>query len=180
MTDGNANENHSVYFSNPVPIGSFTSTFDFQLTQAVADGFTFVIQNASPTALGLGSGGLGYAGIPNSLAVKFDIYNNAGEGSDSTGLYLNGATPTVPSNNLTSSVNLASGDSFHAEIVYDGTTLTWTLIDTTSGSRPTSVHSATVNIPNVLGSNTAYVGFTAASGDGTAVQNILDWTYTSP
>ena len=180
LTDGNANENHSVYFSNPVPIGSFTSTFDFQLTQAVADGFTFVIQNASPTALGLGSGGLGYAGIPNSLAVKFDIYNNAGEGSDSTGLYLNGATPTVPSNNLTSSVNLASGDSFHAEIVYDGTTLTWTLIDTTSGSRPTSVHSATVNIPNVLGSNTAYVGFTAASGDGTAVQNILDWTYTSP
>jgi len=29
-------------------------------------------------------GGLGYHGIGSSVAVKFDLYNNAGEGSDST------------------------------------------------------------------------------------------------
>ena len=49
-----------------------------------ADGFTFVIQNSDSSlfggggssALGSTGGGLGYAGIPNSLAVEFDTWFN--------------------------------------------------------------------------------------------------------
>ncbi len=59
----------------------FTTYFKFQIHAAAmcctpGDGFAFVIQTASPTALGSGFGGLGYAGIPNSLAVEFDTFAN--------------------------------------------------------------------------------------------------------
>jgi hypothetical protein len=36
----------------------------------------------------------GTGGIPNSVGIKFDLYNNQGEGVDSTGLYTDGAAPT--------------------------------------------------------------------------------------
>ena len=90
---------------------------------AQADGFTFTIQNVGPTALGGNGGGLGYGpnpntgttgGIAKSVAIKFDFYNNNGEGTDSTGLYMNGAVPTVPAMDMTSSgVLLNSGDSHY-------------------------------------------------------------------
>ena len=47
---------------------------------------TFTIQNVGPTALGGPGAGLGYVTIQKSVAIKFDLYNNAGEGPDSTGL----------------------------------------------------------------------------------------------
>jgi hypothetical protein len=177
LTNGGAGETTSAYFSTPVPVGQFTSDFDFQILNPVADGFTFVIQNAGLKAIGGGSGGLGYSGIPTSLAVKVDFYNNAGEGTDSTGLYLNGAMPTVPDDNMTSSgLSLLLGHVDHVHMVYDGITLTWTVEDLQLHWFATN-HVA-INIPQTVGSSTAYVGFTAASGDGTATQNILDWTYT--
>ena len=42
------------------------------------------------------AGGLGYQDIPNSVAVKFDLWSNDGEGPNSTGLFLNGDKPTNP------------------------------------------------------------------------------------
>jgi lectin family protein len=58
---------------------TFKATFDFALSDPVgnADGYAFVIQGASADALGGGGGGLGYDGIPNSIAVEFDTYPNA-------------------------------------------------------------------------------------------------------
>jgi len=35
-------------------------------------------------------------GIATSVAVKFDLYDNSGEGTNSTGIYVNGASPTMP------------------------------------------------------------------------------------
>jgi len=95
LTDGNVNEARSAFFTAPVNVQQFTTSFDFQLTNPAADGFTFTIQGNGPTALGQVGGGLGYAGIPNSVAVKFDLYSNQGEGPDSTGLYVDGAVPTI-------------------------------------------------------------------------------------
>ncbi len=183
LTNGGTNETTSAYFSTPVDVESFTTDFDFQLTQAAADGFTFVIQNVGPTALGGGGGYLGYGNIPKSVAIKFDIFNNDGEGVDSTGVYLNGAPPTVPASDLTSSgLELNSGDLIHAHISYDGTTLIWSLLDLTVFFPHHESFSASIgiNIPHTIGSNTAYIGFTAASGGLTAIQNILDWTFTNP
>jgi hypothetical protein len=174
-TSGGVQAN-AVWYSTPVNVQSFTTDFSFQESAANADGFTFTIQNTGLTAIGLAGGGLGYQGIGSSVAVKFDLYNNSGEGIDSTGFYTDGAIPTVPALDMTASgVNLHSTDTLHAHIVYNGTTLTLTLTDTVTGASFTA--STTINIPATVGANTALVGFTAGTGGETATQTILNWTY---
>ena len=105
LTDGAKYEARSAYFSVPLNIQQFTTDFYFQQLNAVADGITFVIQNQGLSALGTDGGGLGYGVSPStgagtsiskSVAVKFDLYNLVGEGTDSTGIYTNGAAPGVP------------------------------------------------------------------------------------
>jgi len=181
---GATNQAGSFFYTAPINIQAFTTDFNFQLSQAVADGFTFTIQNVGPTALGQSGSALGYGpagtrtGIPNSIAVKFDFHNNASEGNDSTGIFANGALPTVPAVDMTSSgVILSSGHSIAAHLVYDGTTLTMTLSDSTAGK--SFVFSTAVNIPQIVGSNTAYVGFTGGTGGSSATQKILNWTYST-
>ncbi|MFZ3217886.1 MAG: chitobiase/beta-hexosaminidase C-terminal domain-containing protein [Candidatus Acidiferrales bacterium] len=183
LTNGGANEAGSAFFSTPMNIQSFTTDFVFQLSNAKADGMTFTIQNSSAgvTALGAIGGSLGYGGttkILNSVAIKFDIYNNSGEGNDSTGLYTDGANPTVPAVDITSSgIVFSSGDAIAAHITYDGTTLTMTLADKVTGK--TYTDSWAINIPSTVGGNTAYVGFTGGSGGSTAIQNVETWTFAS-
>jgi hypothetical protein len=191
LTDGGGTEARSAFFTTPVNVAQFTSDFSFQLTSPSGDGFTFTIQGVGATAVGPSGGGLGYgpdnvtnpSSSPNtpiakSVAVKFDLYSNAGEGPDSTGSYTNGASPTTPAMDMTSSgVNLHSGDVFNVHITYNGTTLTWTITDATTAKTFTA--SAAVNIPSVIGGNTAFVGFTAGTGGSTATQEIITWTLTS-
>ncbi len=178
LTDGGSAEERSAWTTAPINVQKFTTDFTFQQTTANADGFTFTIQDAPKGiyALGTNGGGLGYAGIASSVAVKFDLFSNSGEGADSTGFYTNGASPTVPSVDMsTSAINLHSGDIMHAHITYDGTTLTLTITDTvTNGTFTTST---AINIPTTVGANTAYVGFTGGTGGLTATQKILTWTY---
>jgi len=180
LTDGGSAEVRSAWSTTKVPVSSFKTDFNFRALYAVADGFTFTIQNDPKGiwALGNGGSGLGYQGIQRSVAVKFDIYDNAGEGPDSTGVFLNGALPTTPSTDLSSSgVDLASGDIIHAHVVYNGTTLTLTLTDTKTGANVTKQFA--VNIPATVGATTAYVGFTGSTGKNTAVQQIMSWTFTN-
>ena len=187
ITTGGTYQAGSAFYTTPVNIQSFTTNFTFQLASATADGFTFTIQGAGPTAIGGYGGSLGYGpnpttgttgGIAKSVAIKFDIYSNSGEGTDSTGMYTNGAAPTVPAVNLTSSgIVLSSGDTISAQLVYNGTTLTLNLTDTVTND--TFSQAFTVNIPSIVGANTAYAGFTGGTGGGTAIQNIKTWTFTS-
>jgi hypothetical protein len=178
LTDGGQTEDRDAWFTTPVNIQSFTTDFTFQATSATADGFTFAIQKSASGINALGNGGasLGYGGIGSSVAIKFDLYNNAGEGIDSTGLYTNGATPTVPAVDMTSSgVNLHSGDVMHAHVTYNGTTLTLTITDTVTNVSFTT--SGAINIPSIVGGNTAYAGFTGGTGSNSSIQRILSWTY---
>jgi hypothetical protein len=176
LTDGNGDQARSAWFATKLPVQTFTTDFTFEQLNATADGLTFTIQGQSPAAVGSTGGALGYEGITNSVAVKFDLYNNDGEGIDSTGLYTGGTAPTVPSVDLSSTpINLHSGDVMHAHIVYDGTNLTMTLTDTATGGSVTEVFP--VNIPSLVGGDTAYVGFTGGTGGATATQNVMSWTY---
>jgi len=166
----------SAWFGAKVPINQFTTDFTFQILSPVADGITFTIQGAGVKAIGEDGVGLGYAGIHESVAIKFDLYNNGGEGGDSIGIYGYGATPTVPATDLSSSgLNLHSGDAFAAHIVYKGTTLTLTLSDKKTQKSVTKQFS--VNIPAAVGSSIAYVGFTGATGGQTSTAEILNWSY---
>ena len=177
LTDGNVNEARSAFFTSPVSVEKFATSFNFILTNATANGFTFTIQRVGPTAVG-GMGAWLSGGIAKSVAVKFDLYNNAGEGPDSTGLYLNGVIPNVPAINLSSTgINLHSGDTFNAQLFYDGATLSVVITDRVTNASVTQTY--TVNIPSIVGGSTAYVGFTAGTGAGTAIQDILNWNYAS-
>ena len=184
LTDGGQSETSSAWFTTPVNVQSFTTDFSFQLTTPNADGMTFTIQNAGTAALGFSGGGLGYgssvcgstSGFHPSMAIKFDLFQNCQEGTNSIGFYTNGASPTVPATPLGGGVNLHSGHIFHVHMSYNGTTLTMTISDTTN-TAATFTTSWTINIPATVGSNTALVGFTAGTGGQTATQEILNWTY---
>jgi hypothetical protein len=187
LTTGLTYQAGSAFWNTPVNIQSFTTDFSFQLSNAQADGFTFTLQNVAPTAVGGYGISLGYGpnpttgtsgGIAKSVALKFDFYNNAGEGTDSTGMYLNGAMPTIPAIDLTSSgIVLASGDTIAAHITYDGTNLILTLTDNVVNK--TFTHTFPVNIPTTIGGNNAYVGFTGGSGGLSSSQKIESWTFSS-
>jgi hypothetical protein len=83
----------TVWFDVQQPvISGFTTYFAFQIHTPAScctpgDGLAFVIQNSSSTdycatgagttALGVPSGGMGYTGIPKSLAIEFDTTQDA-------------------------------------------------------------------------------------------------------
>ncbi len=186
LTDGGTGEIASAWYGTKLNIQTFAQQFTFQITNPQADGMTFTIQNEGTSALGHGGAGLGYgaaspggnAGIPLSVAVKFDLYNNFGEGVDSTGLYINGASPTIPAIDMTSSgINLHSGDIFEVWMTYDGTTLSMQITDTTT--QATFTTSWPIDIPTTVGDSTAYLGFTAATGGASSTQEIVNWTFAS-
>src|SRR5262249_47836095 len=85
-----------------VGIRGFTTQFHVRLHEGTqpnpADGLTFIIQTNNPAALGGGGGALGYQGIGNSVAIKFDVFNNEGETANSTGLFFGGGFPGLPHN----------------------------------------------------------------------------------
>jgi hypothetical protein len=192
LTDGGG-EASSAFTTSRVGVTNFTTTFTFQMhggTNPMADGMTFILQAASPTALGGSGGGLGYGsdtpggpqGIPRSIAIKFDLYSNAGEGTDSTGLFLDGDSPTIaiqPGDSLvdlsSTGIDLHSQDVFQVTLSYSGTTLTETITDTVT--HVTFTHAYTVDIGAVLGSNVGYAGFGAGTGGLTTIADVLSWTY---
>jgi Legume lectin domain len=177
----------SAYAPHPVEIRGFTTSFTFRVGDSpfgqYGDGLTFVLQNAGSAALGAAGGGLGYAGIGQSVAVKFDLVDNAGEGSDSVGVFTNGATPTTPADTFETNypfklgIQFNSGDRFRATLSYSGGTLILDLTDLDTYARQFTKAYA-VNIPAVVGGPTAFVGFTAGTGELFAPIDVLDWTYT--
>jgi sugar lactone lactonase YvrE len=192
LTDGGMYEARSVFYDSPIGLQSFDTQFDLQLGSedlagTEADGLAFVVQSNGPNALGSAGGGLGYGepaigqsgpSITNSIAIKFDLHSNDGEGSSSTGLYVNGAAPTTPSINLLpGNINFHSGHVFHVELLYDGSILTLTITDKSTNA--TVSEPFTVDIAGILGGPTGFAGFTGSTGEKTTVETILDWQLTS-
>jgi hypothetical protein len=154
----------------------------------MGDGITFTIENMGPFALGSRGGGLGYGPDPfygsydskidKSVAVKFDTFNDVGEGDDSIGVYTNGASPTLPADSLPPALDLHSGHVFAASIMYDGANLSVTLTDqSVPAPSPSFTKTYPVDIAAVVGGTTAYVGFTGSTGAYSSVQEILTWTF---
>jgi hypothetical protein len=196
LTSGGFGQVSSLFTNSKVDIRKFTTTFRFQISAGAntADGMAFVIQSGSPTALSTGGGGgLGYGsdtpggprGIRNSIAIKFDIFDNAGEGPNSTGLFSDGRSPTLPEagsgdvlvNLNGTGIDLHSGHVFQVDLNYDGTMLTEKITDTSTSASFTTNY--TVNLVQKVNGNTAFAGFTGATGGLTATQDVQTWTFQS-
>ena len=190
LTDGHTNEGTSVFTKNRCYVKTFATSFTFDLHSPQvgnADGITFCIQGNSPFALGDEGGGLGYGpnpdvgsgpSIPNSVAVKFDIFQNqADPGHSTTGLFTNGQSPAGGASLDAYPLNSLGNGVFQANLNYDGTTLTLSLQD---NQGRVYTQSYVVDIPALVGGNSAYVGFTGATGSYAATQEILTWTYSTP
>ncbi len=171
------------WYTTKQNIQSFTTDFTFTIT-ANGYGETFVIQNA-PRGMSAGgdSNGLGYfaysenpagTAIGNSIAIAFNATPNGSSGSESytgatpsmTGLYLDGGllmdNGIMPVQDLMpQGINLQSGDLVAAHVVYDGSILSMNLTDTVTGKQ--AYFQWPVDIPAVVGGDTAYIGFTGGT-----------------
>jgi hypothetical protein len=202
LTDTTLNfEVGAAWYAAPVNIQTFRTAFTIQCgslsnTYNGNCGFTFCLQNPSsttgtrawasggPLAVSNVFSGLGYSGSTGSLGQVAGILTSVALAFDCTvgtngavGVYANGAQPTGSDTNITG-LNMNSGHPINVAVTYDGTTLSVTMTDTvTTGAFS---HSWTVNIPSTVGANTAYVGFTAATGYSVVNQSLTAWTYSTP
>ncbi|HXR04890.1 MAG TPA: L-type lectin-domain containing protein [Verrucomicrobiae bacterium] len=176
----------------PVKNG-FETTFQIQITEkysAGADGLAFVIQNNSTPALGYPGCNIGYGGITNLLAVKFNNYHwqDHAYGND-YGRYdliavLAPHSPTTPlwdslSNTIaatTNGVNFSDGQIHTVKIVYVPGNLQVFLDDLENPLMTVYVNLAKVmNLDN----GRAWVGFTAASGADWQNHDLISWAFES-
>ena len=194
LTPAAFNQAGAGYSTTAIALGAgatFSTTFQFLITGrggiAPADGLTFVV--AAATA-GLGSlgGGLGYQGVPNSVAVEFDTFNNGEVGTsnhvgvDSNGVLANNGVSPYGVSNCTSNVGyvfgcMSNGDIWTATIDYDGSTnLLDVYVQDGASAVQHIISGMSINISALLGTTTAFVGFTSATGGGFANHDILNWS----
>lgn len=183
----------SAFSTNTVSLASdasFSSAFRFRMSDPHtwdgqgygADGIAFIVQTVANNVGGAG-GGLGYFGIPNSVAIEFDTWNNGGgDGSSSNhvGIDLNGSVNSVAL--ATVPVDMNNGNVWSAWIDYNGVTdlLELRLLEGENAARPNSAYlSYTVDLTGVLGTTNAYVGFSAATGAANENHDILAWQFNS-
>lgn len=179
LTDGQDYEARSAFYSVPQSVNSFTTTFTYQdLNQGSADGVAFVLQNSTNgmSALGGVGGSLGYSGIAPSVAIEFNIYTGS-SGGVGVALATNGLTLSSTGIPYTSvaPVDLASGHPISATIHYANANLSLVLTDAVEGVSYAA--SFPVNLPALVGSSNAFVGFTGGSGGAGAVQQISGFSF---
>lgn len=179
LTTDVANEHNSVFYNTLQSVTAFCVQFTYQLSGNMdADGITSCIQNdpAEVNAVGADPGGsaLGYHGITPSVAFALNIYGGWTRGEN---LFVDSDFDTTnPPYNDSAPVDLHSGDPVQVTLMYDGTTLTVTLIDTVTGDM--YCNSYDVDIPGTVGDASTYIGFTGGTGDFTSVQQVTGFSYT--
>lgn len=178
LTDGGANQRRSSFFQFPLYIGAFQASFTYQdVGGAGADGAAFVLHN-DPTgtaALGGGGGAMAYGPTPAivpSAALLLNIYANNTVGYAFRTGGVTGTPYVTPG-----AVNLAGGNPIAVSLNYNGSTLGLTFTDATAGTTfTTNLAVGDLTIP--VGGQSAYVGFTAATGGTVSTQKISNFSYT--
>ena len=170
-----------------------------------ADGITFVLA-ASPSGLGGVGNQLGYSGVGHSVAIEFDTFNNDTPGTsnflpnepnssnhvaiDTNGMMTDTAAKNIygiascgftngnpPQNPNTAAGCMSNGDLWTANISYNGSTLDATLMDPAKGSTFTVYSNYAIDIGGLLGTDTAFVGFTGSTGLGWENHDIINWQF---
>lgn len=186
LTD-NYNESGSVFSTSAITLtgASFSTYFSFQMTGSRgifdddgngADGIVFVVQTVSNTAGGAG-GGIGYAGLQDSVGIEFDTYGNGHDpDGNHVGVNLDGAI--VSSDTVYEPTRFNDGQVWHSWVDYNGATDLLEVRYSLGASRPALANlSYVVDLELILGSPNAYVGFTAGTGSAANEHDILEWQF---
>lgn len=167
------------------PTASFSTFFQFQFTSpavsdglgAGADGLVFVVQTVGNNVGGAG-GGIGYFGIPNSVGIEFDNWNNGAiddNSSNHVGIDVNGSVDSIVTAPILEA-DLNAGDIWSAWVDYDGATQLLEVRLNRTGVRPAAASlSAILNLAAILGVPNAFVGFTSGTGAAWANHDVLTW-----
>jgi hypothetical protein len=158
-------------------------------TTGTPTGLTFSVNSANwaggTTAIGGGEYALGYGGmdtfssgnlglspgILNSVCLSFIEQSPGSDPSNSVGIYTNGVQPYGSQ----IATGLTFNTTFNVTLTYSGTSLAMTMQATGGGT--TFSHTFTgINIPTIVGANTAYVGFTAGSNGSNNINAVTAWT----
>jgi Legume lectin domain len=194
----------TMFYGTLQDITHFTTSFQF--TPNDSAGLAFAIQNVTinnnGTGYGLVAGASGEMGLaqfccsggPNNIFyIKFDrFYGNltqltlqmqcpstgtGGNCNETYGQSLYNAL--LPLQYSISPVNLASNGPYTATLTYDSQNFCMTIVD--SAGTPNSYSQCwKVNIPGIVGGNTAYVGFGSSTGlTNTYATTMNTWTFSS-
>jgi hypothetical protein len=164
----------SAFYTIKQDVSSFTASFIWFTGIGYdgynpGDGFTFVVQNAGTGYLGAVGGGLGYAGMPNSTGLAFNMMNNSIALAQNGGI---GSYAPVNPVVLHSLVN-----AMQVTVTYDGSNLAATLVDPGTGASFRTSYA--INIAQTIGTDMAYVGFTGGSGRAYGNQFVGDFSFNS-
>ncbi|MEJ5286738.1 MAG: hypothetical protein CH6_0211 [Candidatus Kapaibacterium sp.] len=209
LSSSSPNQVGALWTSHLVPVArGFETSFKFRLSEGFnpiqseqhfpgADGIAFVIQNHSPFAIGNIGGGIGYDGIPNSLAIEFDTYSNDssqienfGDPNDNhiavlcNGInpnsskhfppYIRGQTTQIPPIRT-------DGTIYYAKITYDNVNQRLSIwLDTSENFTTPRLVVEGLDISSELnldGGEGAYIGFTSATGNAYENHDLLAWSF---
>ncbi len=190
LTPATTSQSGSAFLTPAITLAdqaSFSTSFTFQITNSGsggdsdgpgADGIAFVVQTVSSSAGGLG-GGIGYAGILNSVAVEFDTYFNGGAGEpdgNHVGIDLGGSVVSATSVGVTPRFN--DGNVWNAWVDYNGVTDVLEVRVAQAAVRPLlPTLSHTVDLVTQLGASDAFVGFTSGTGSFFGDHDIRTWEF---
>jgi len=191
LTPAVGNQSGSAFSTETVNAANFSTYFQFRITDpggpvrdcnevAGADGIVFVIQSVASDIGTLGQG-IGYAGIGTNIGVEFDTWCNEANNdpnSNHIGVDLNGSVVHDPSDSCTKQITPAfdDGNVWYAWLDYDGTTLEARINQT--GVRPSDPDiQKQVDVPDLLGQDDAFIGFTSGTGWDWGNHDILYWEY---
>ncbi len=192
----------AAWFSKKIPVrNGFTTEFTFRLSEGQfaddnsapgADGIAFVIQSNADNEIGVSGGGIGFEGIPNSAAIEFDTHGNSSRNindpnSNHIAVFSNGTEPNSNNHNTTAQLGAATdivdfrADSnvYYVRIEYDaaGEELR-VFLDTTGNFYEPALVITDFKLHELINLEDgfySYAGFTAGTGSGYEVHEILDW-----
>ena len=192
LTSAIPSDSGSAFSQVTLNASNFSTFFQFRITnpggvadsqgQSGADGIVFVIQPVS-SSLGGSGVGIGYEGIPTSVGVEFDTWDNdasngfpsvADPSTNHIGVDLNGDVHSVQTIDIADRFD--NGNLWSVWIDYNGATLEIRANET--GSRPVSpTISRALDVPSIIGQSNAFVGFTSGTGGAWGNHYIVDWEY---
>lgn len=187
LTPSAPGQGGSAFYNTAIPLNaaySFSSYFQFRISNPGgigdgdgqgADGLVFVVQTNASNVGGAG-GGIGYLGIPNSVGIEFDTYNNGEINGNHVGIDLNGSVNSIT--NVAVAQRLNDGDVWNAWVDYNGATDDLEVRLSLGATRPAAaILAANIDLTAVLGSPNAFVGFTSGTGSGYGDHDILSWEF---